>query len=382
MRARLFTPGPTQVPERVQVAMSNPLTHHRGPAFQQILLEVIDGLQYFFQTQGDVLTFTSSGTGAMEASVVNLLSKGDPVVTVAGGKFGERWGELCQIFGADTHVMEVPWGEAVNPDDIKRLLQSHSDIVAVFVTHSETSTGVAADLKTIAAVVRQHSNALLVVDAITSAGVLPFKMDEWGIDVAVTGSQKGLMIPPGLASVALSQRAWDRVNHSNLPKFYFDFKKEKASLAKKSTTWTPAITLFMGLREALAMIRENGLEKMWAKYALLADATRQGVAAMGLELFAKTPSDSLTAVKVPDSLDGSKFVRHLREKYGITVAGGQGHLKGKIFRIAHMGYYDSLDMVAMASALEMTLSDFGWEFEHGSGVYTVQNIFMKHNLQT
>lgn len=382
MRARLFTPGPTQVPERVQVAMSNPIMHHRGPAFQQILQEVVDGLKYFFQTKEDVLTFSASGTGAMEASVVNLLSKGEPVLTVSSGKFGERWGQLCQTYGAETHVMEVPWGEAVNPDDIKKFLQSHPETVAVFITHSETSTGVAADVKTIAEVVRQHSNALLVVDAITSAGVLPFKMDEWGIDAAVTGSQKGLMIPPGLASVALSQRAWERVQQSNLPKFYFDFKKERASLAKKSTTWTPAITLFMGLREALAMIREDGLEKMWKKYALLADATRQGVIAMGLELFAKAPSDSLTAVKVPDAIDGSKFVRHLREKYGITVAGGQGHLKGKIFRIAHMGYYDSLDMVAMASALEMTLSDFAWEFEHGSGVYTVQNIFMKHNLRS
>ncbi len=381
MRARLFTPGPTQVPERVQVAMSNPIMHHRGPAFQEILKEVVEGLKYFFQTKGDVLTFTSSGTGAMEASVVNLLSKGDPVLTVAGGKFGERWGQLCQTFGAETHVMEVPWGEAVNPDDIKRFLQNHPEIVAVFITHSETSTGVAADLKTIAEVVRQHSNALLVVDAITSAGVLPFKMDEWGIDAAVTGSQKGLMIPPGLASVAINQRAWGRVQRSNLPKFYFDFKKEKASLEKNATAWTPAITLFMGLREALAMIRENGLQKMWEKYALLAEATRRGVTAMGLELFAKAPSDSLTAVKVPESIDGAKFVRHLREKYGITVAGGQGHLKGKIFRIAHMGYYDSLDMVAMASALEMTLSDFGWEFEHGAGVYTVQNIFMKNNLR-
>jgi aspartate aminotransferase-like enzyme len=361
--------------------MSNPIMHHRGAAFQQILREVADGLKYFFQTKDDVLTFTCSGTGAMEASVVNLLSKGDQVLTVSGGKFGERWGQLCKTFGAETHVMEVPWGEAVNPDDIKNFLQAHPKIAAVFITHSETSTGVAADVKAIAEVVRQNSNGIFVVDAITSAGVLPFKMDEWGIDVAVTGSQKGLMIPPGLASVAINQRAWERVNQSNLPKFYFDFKKEKTSLEKNATTWTPAITLFIGLREALTMIRENGIEKMWQKYALLADATRKGVIAMGLELFAKTPSDSLTAVKVPDRLDGLKFVRHLREKYGITVAGGQGHLKGKIFRIAHMGYYDSLDMVAMASALEMTLADFAWEFEHGSGVYTVQNIFMKHNSQ-
>ncbi|NIR51675.1 alanine--glyoxylate aminotransferase family protein [candidate division KSB1 bacterium] len=379
MRARLFTPGPTQVPERVHVAMSNPIMHHRGSAFKQIYQEVTEDLRYFFQTIGDVLTFTSSGTGALEASVVNLLSKNDPVLTVAGGKFGQRLSQLCQNYGANTHTIEIPWGEAVDPDDIKTFLAKHPKTVAVFLAHSETSTGVAADLQTIAEIVRQNSEALLVVDAITSAGVLPFKMDEWGVDVAITGSQKGLMIPPGLAMVALNARAWERVEHSNMPKFYFDFKKEKAAQEKQTTAWTPAITLFVGLREALNMIREEGLERLWEKYALLAEATREGVRAMGLELFAKSPSDSLTAVKIPDRIDGLKFVQHLREKYGITVAGGQAHLKGKIFRIAHMGYYDSLDMVAMASALEMSLSDFAWEFEPGSGVYTVQTIFMKEN---
>ncbi|MFQ6113286.1 MAG: pyridoxal-phosphate-dependent aminotransferase family protein [bacterium] len=379
MRARLFTPGPTQVPERVQVAMANPLVHHRGLAFKEMFQEVVNDLRYFFQTEGDVITFTCSGTGAMEASVVNLLSKNDLVLTVSGGKFGQRWTELCRTYGADTHSIEVPWGEAVKPADVEAFLKKHPNTVAVFVTHSETSTGVAADVKAITNIVRRHSDALLVVDAITSAGVLPFKMDEWGIDVAVTGSQKGLMIPPGLAAVALSARAWEKARTSDLPKFYFDFQKEKKAQESQTTAWTPAITLFMGLREALKMIREKGLENLWEKYALLAHATRQGVLAMGLELFAKSPSDSLTAVKVPTTIDGLKFVRHLREKYGITVAGGQAHLKGKIFRIAHMGYYDSLDMVAMASALELALSDFGWQFEHGAGVCTVQQIFMKNN---
>lgn len=377
MRERLFTPGPTQVPERVQVAMTNPIMHHRGEGFKQIFQAVIEDLKYFFQTEGDVLILSSSGTGAMEACVVNLLSKGDTVLTVAGGKFGERLSLLCQNYGADTHTIDVPWGEAVAPKKIKTFLTEHPATIAVLITHSETSTGVAADIRTIADIVRTHSNALLIVDAITSAGVLPFKMDEWGIDVAMTGSQKGLMIPPGLAMVALNDRAWERAKVSDIPKFYFDFQKERTALEKLTTAWTPAITLIMGLREALAMIREEGLPNLWKKYALLARATREGVQAMGLELFAKSPSDSLTAVKIPEFIDGLKFVKHLRQKYGITVAGGQAQLKGKIFRIAHMGYYDSLDMVAMASALEMTLSDFGWDFEHGSGVYTVQNIFMK-----
>ena len=275
------------------------------------------------------------------------------------------------------HTIETTWGEAVDPDEIRAFLQKHPGIVAVFVTHSETSTGVALDMRRIAEVVRAHSDALLVVDSITSAGVLPFKMDAWGIDVAVTGSQKGLMVPPGLAAVALNERAWRKVQQSNLPKFYFDFQKEKLALEKQTTAWTPGITLFMGLKEALKMIREDGLENMWDKYALLAHAMRQGISAVGLELFAKSPSDSLTSVKVPDKIDGLEFVRHLRVNYGITVAGGQAHLKGKIFRIAHMGYYDSLDMVAMVSALEMTLADFGWKFEPGSGVATVQKVFME-----
>ncbi|MFQ5706303.1 MAG: pyridoxal-phosphate-dependent aminotransferase family protein [bacterium] len=382
MRERLFTPGPTQVPERVQVAMSNPLVHHRGPAFRVIFQQVIEDLKYFFQTEGDVLTFTSSGTGAMEASVVNLLSRGDAVLAVSGGKFGQRWSELCNAYGADTTTLEVPWGEAVDPAAIEAHLAAHPETVAVFITHSETSTGVAADAQSIARIVREKSDALLVVDAITSAGVLPFKMDEWGIDVAVTGSQKGLMIPPGLAAVAFNARAAKKVDESDLPKFYFDFKKERAAQEKQTSAWTPAITLFMAMREALSMIREKGLENLWEKYSQLARATREGAVALGLELFAKSPSNSLTAVKIPPAFDGVKFVQHLREKYGITVAGGQAHLKGKIFRIAHMGYYDALDMVAMAAGLELTLADFGWQFDPGIGVAAVQKIFMQNNTSS
>lgn len=378
-RARLFTPGPTQVPERVQIAMSQPLIHHRGEEFKAIYEEVVADLQYFFQTSGEVLPLTCSGTGAMEACVVNLLSQSDTVLTVNGGKFGERWGLLCRTYGVRTHTIEVPWGEAVDPQAIERFLVKHPEIRAVYVTHSETSTGVAADVEEIARVVKSNSEALLVVDSITSAGVLPFKMDAWGIDVAVTGSQKGLMIPPGLAVVAMNAAAWKRVEQADLPRFYLDLKKEKDSQAKWATAWTPAITLFMGMREALRMIREKGIENMWSTYERLADATRKGVLAVNLELFAQSPSNSLTAVKVPESIDGLQFVSHLRKKYGITVAGGQAHLKGKIFRIAHMGYYDSLDMVAMASALELALGDFGWNFEPGSGVYAVQKVFMENN---
>jgi len=377
MHPRLFTPGPTQIPERVRSAMSMPMMHHRGAEFKKIFSDVIEDLHYFFQTEADVIVLTSSGTGAMEACVVNLLSANEKVLTVSGGKFGERWGELCTAYGANTNILEVPWGHAVDPSDIKAFLDANPDTRAVFVTHSETSTGVANDVQEIASVVRNSSEALVVVDSITSTGVLPFKMDEWGIDVAVTGSQKGLMAPPGLAVVALSERAWQRVETSTLPRYYFDLRREKAGLTKTATAWTPGITLFMGLREALRMIREKGLDNMWANYAKLARATRQGVQAVGLELFAASPSDSLTAVKIPDSLDGLKFVKHLREQYGITVAGGQAQLKGRIFRVAHMGYYDALDMVAMASALELSLRDFGWNLQPGAGVAAVQKVFME-----
>jgi len=377
MRPRLFTPGPTQVPERVQVAMSNPIMHHRSSDFKDLFEEVTTDLKYFFQTYGTVLTLTASGSGAMEACVVNLLSKSDKVLAVSGGKFGERWGKMCQAYGVETHIMEVPWGEAVDPEKIRKYLVENPETAAVFITHSETSTGVVADVQTISEIIRSNSQAILVVDSITSAGVVPFKMDEWGIDVAVTGSQKGLMVPPGLAVVALSDRAWHRVEKSDLPKFYFDLKKEKVAQEKATTAWTPAITLLMGMREALKMIREEGLETMWAGYKKLARATREGILALNLELFAKSPSDSLTAVKLPDSIDGLAFVKHLRETYRITVAGGQAQLKGKIFRVSHMGYYDSLDMVAFASGLELALRDFSWKFQPCAGVDAVQKVFLE-----
>ncbi|MFQ5602619.1 MAG: pyridoxal-phosphate-dependent aminotransferase family protein [bacterium] len=382
MRTRLFTPGPTQIPERVQVAMSQPIMHHRGTEFKQIFQEVLSDLKYFFQTSGEVVVLTSSGTGAMEAGLANLLCRGETILTVAGGKFGERWGQMGAAFGANTHTIEVPWGTAVDPQEIQRFLQAHPETAVVCATHSETSTGVAHDIRAIAEIVRAHSKALLLVDAITSAGVMPFKMDEWGIDVAVTGSQKGLMLPPGLAVVAYNDRAWRKIKGSDVPKFYFDLTKESAALKNTNTAWTPAVSLVMGLAESLKMIREQGLENVWARHALLARATRKGVVALGLELFAQSPSNSLTSVKLPGSIEGLAFNKHLREKYGVTVAGGQAQLKGKIFRIAHMGHYDELDMIALISALEMTLADFNWEFKPGCGVTTVQNVFLNSKNQS
>jgi aspartate aminotransferase-like enzyme len=377
MRQRLFTPGPTQIPERVVVAMSGPMIHHRGPEFKALFDEVTTRLKYVFQTKGDVLILTASGSGGMEASVVNLLSPGDKALSIEFGKFGERWGELCRAYGLTPVTMKVPWGEAPDPAEVKKLVQSNPNLKAVFFTHSETSTGVASDLKEIAKVIRENSEALTVIDGITSVGVLPLYMDDWNIDVCVTGSQKGVMIPPGLSFVALNQRAWQRVETSTLPRYYFDFLKARKSAAEKSTAFTPAVTLLVGLQESLRMMEKYGLEFFWKKYDRLASATREGMKALGLELFAKTPSNALTSVKVPQGLEGSALTKTLREKYGVTVAGGQSQLKGKIFRVAHMGYYDHMDMVALMAAVEMTLADLGWKFEMGKGVATVQQKYAR-----
>lgn len=384
MRQRIFTPGPTQIPERVTVAMSQPFPYHRGPEFKKLFAEVTANLQYVFQTAGEVLLLTASGTGGMEACVANLLLAGQKALVIVAGKFGERWQELCAAFGIETVVLETPWGEAPNLDTLKTLLQKHPDVTAVFCTHNETSTGVVSDVKAIVELTRAHTDALVMVDGITSVGVLPFYMDQWQIDVCVTGSQKGVMAPPGMAYVALSGRALQRydsyqsdaaLRRRQLPHYYFDFGKARATAQEGMTAWTPAITLLMGLQESLRLMRATGLENLWNHYAKLAQAVRAGVQALGLELFAQAPSNALTSVKVPEGIDGKKLVETLRAQYGVTIAGGQGALKGKIFRMTHMGYYDHLDMVALIAALELTLRALGWKFELGAGVMAMQKVY-------
>jgi aspartate aminotransferase-like enzyme len=386
MRQRLFTPGPTQIPERVTVAMSQPFPYHRGPEFKKLFEEITAGLKYVFQTQGEVLVLTASGTGGMEACVANLLLSGQKALVLAAGKFGERWQELCQAYGLETLALNVPWGEAPSLDEVRKILQAHPDLAAVCCTHSETSTGVVADIKSIAELVHAHTDALMIVDGITSIGVLPFYMDDWRIDACVSGSQKGVMVPPGLAFVALSERAIKR-NESEqrdarrLPRYYFDFAKARNAAKEHMTAWTPAITLLLGLRESLRMIREKSLENYWTHYARLAQSLRAGMTAIGLELFAKTPSAALTAVNVPQGMDGRELTELLRTRYGATVAGGQGPLKGKIFRISHMGYYDHLDTVAVMAAVELALKDLGWKFELGAGVATVQKAALVNDMR-
>ncbi len=374
----LFSPGPTMLPPGVLLKMAEPIMHHREPEFEKIFAEIREGLKYLFQTKKEVLIFTSSGTGAMEGAVSNILSKGDKALVIRGGKFGERWGEICKAYGIEFIPIDVDWGKAVDPKQIQKALDSNPSIRAVYTQASETSTGTRHPIREIAEIVKKYEETVIVVDAITGIGVFNIPMDEWGIDVLISGSQKALMLPPGLAFAALSDKAWKFVERSNLPKYYFNFKKELKSSQKNQSSYTPAISLFVGLRETLSMIRKEGLETLFGRHEKLATATRASVKALGLELYAPdSPSNAVTAVKIPEGIDGKKLKDLFFEKFGITVAGGQDQAKGKIIRIAHLGYYERLDMVMVISALEMLLKEMGYQFELGTGVKAAEEILMK-----
>lgn len=379
MKKRLFTPGPTPVPESVMLRMAEPIIHHRHPEFSELFTRVCENLQYVFQTAHEVLTLTSSGTGAMEAVVCNVHSPGETAVYVNGGKFGERWGEILRAYGVNAVEVRVEWGDSVLPGQIQSALEQHPNARAVYLTHSETSTGAATDVKEIAKVVRERKDVLTIVDGITAVGALELRMDEWGIDCVVTGSQKGLMIPPGLAFVAVSPRAWESINSSRCPRYYFDLRAARKALGSNDTPWTPAISLLTGLDAALAMICREGIEQVWARHARLATALRSATKALGLQILAKEPSNALTAIRIPESIDSKKFSTFLKKTYGITAAGGQGALAGKIIRISHLGYYDELDMIAVISAIEMALTGCGFAFEQGAGIRAAQESFLRHS---
>jgi len=373
----LFSPGPTMLPPEVLLKMAEPIMHHREPEFERIFSEIREGLKYLFQTKNEVLIFTSSGTGAMEGAVANLLSKGDRAIVVRGGKFGERWGEICKAYGIEFVPIDVEWGQAVRPERISEILRSDPSIRAVYTQASETSTGVKHPIREIAAVVRGYENTVLVVDAITGTGVFSIPMDDWGVDVVVSGSQKALMLPPGLSFAALSEKAWRFVERSNLPKYYFDFKKELKAIQKNQSAYTPAISLFMALRESLRLIQQEGLEAVFRRHERLAEATRAAVKALGLELYAPdSPSNAVTAVKIPEGIGAGKIKNLFYERFGITVAGGQDRAKGKIIRIAHLGYYDKLDMIMVIAALEMLLKEMGYSFELGQGVKAAEEVLI------
>jgi len=374
----LLAPGPTPVPDRVLLAMAQPMIHHRTPQFSAIFAEVKEDLKYLFQTKQDVLILAASGTGAMEGSVTNLFSPGDEVIVINGGKFGERWGKISESYGLKAHWLNVEWGKAVDPKDVKKILDANPKIKGIMVQASETSTAVAHPIKELAQFTKNRQDCLLIVDGITAVGVFPVPMDELGIDVLVSGSQKAFMLPPGLAFAALSEKAWKFMETAKCPRFYFDFKKERKNLKDNTTAYTPAASLIIGLREALRMIKEEGLENVFARHNRLARATRAAVKAMNLKPLAPdSPSDATTGVYVPEGVDGGKLVKYLRDEMGITLAGGQDHLKGKILRIAHLGYIDTFDIIVAISSIEMALRKFGHKMEFGKGVAAAQEILME-----
>jgi aspartate aminotransferase-like enzyme len=373
---RLLAPGPTPVPPEVLLAMAQPVLHHRTPEFEALFAQARRGLQWLFQTRREILILAASGTGAMEGAVVNACSPGDRVLVIRGGKFGERWAEICQAYGLSVIPVEVPYGKAVDPQAVAAALRKEPGIAAVFATHSETSTGVLHDLEAIAAIVRQ-TPALLVVDAITSLGVVDLPTDAWGVDVVVAGSQKAMMLPPGLAFACLSDQAWAAAERARLPRYYFNFLVERKIQAKHQTAWTPAISLIAGLKVALDLLQAEGLPAIFARHERLARATRAAVTALGLELFAERPSPAVTAVKVPEGVDSDAIVRVLRDKHGISIAGGQGSMEGKIFRIATLGYADAYDLLTGIAALEFTLAELGYPVRLGDGLRAAQNVLQK-----
>ena len=374
MKTRLFTPGPVMVPEKVLLKMAEPIFHHRTPQYENLFAEVSAKLKKLFMTEGDVFVLASSGSGGMETAVVNILSKGDRAIAVRGGKFGERWYDICVAYGIETIPVDVVWGYAVTPEQIKKALDDNPGVKAVFTTQSETSTGILTDLKAIGEIMNGY-DAALVTDAVSGLGVHELRPDEWGIDMVVSGSQKTMMLPPGLGFISVSKDSWEKVERSDLPKYYWNLKKYKKSLENNQNPFTPPISLIVGLNETLDMILNEGLENLWKKHAFYAKAMRAGVRALGLDLFPKDPSNVLTTIMLPSDIDGGALVKALK-KNGVFPAGGQEALKGKIIRISHIGYLDKYDVLTALSGLEISLKEVGYSFEPGESVKAAQQVLV------
>jgi aspartate aminotransferase-like enzyme len=376
---QLMAPGPTPVPSQVLLAMARPIIHHRTPAYDALFAEVRAGLKRLFQTAEDVLVLTCSGTGAMEAAVVNTLSAGDPVAVVRAGKFGDRWVEIARAFGLEVIEVTAPFGDTVPPARLAETLAAHPRVKAVLAQHSESSTGVLHDVQGYAAVTRA-TRALLIVDAVSSLGIADLPMDAWGVDVVVAGSQKGLMLPPGLAFCALSEKAWDAATRSTLPKYYLNLTEERRSARRNEAHFTPAVGLVIGLREVLAMLEAEGLPDVFRRHDRLARATRAGVEALGLQLFCRaTPSPALTPVAAPPGLDSERIVAAYSTSHDITIAGGQGEMKGQLFRLGHMGYVAEFDVIVALSALEQVLDELGVPVDFGASVRAAQKVFAERS---
>jgi aspartate aminotransferase-like enzyme len=378
LKRYLLAPGPTPVPPEVLQSMAMPIIHHRAPDFVPVLESAKEGMKWLFQTENDVLILTATGTGGMVAAVNNFFSPGEKVLVVNGGKFGERWGKIAASYGIEVKEIPVEWGRVVKPEAVEEELKKDKDIRGVLVQASETSTGVFHPIQEVGEVVRRvRDDALFVVDAISGLVAHDMRPDAWGVDVMVAGSQKGLMLPPGLAFVSASERAWKKNEQSEAPRFYFNLRKERESLAKNQTAFTSSVTLIVGLNEALKLLKAEGLENIFARHARLAEATRAAARALGLGLFAKeSPSNALTAIEAPPGIDGQEIYKTMREVYGITGAGGQDMARGKIFRIAHLGYADTFDVITAIAGLEMVLKKLGADVQLGSGVAAAQELLM------
>lgn len=374
----LLTPGPVPVSPTVLAAQGAPMLYHRGPAFGSLLNEITDGVKYMLKTEADVFIHTASGTGGLESAVANAFSPGEKVLVVSIGNFGERLKKITTAFGLEVELLEYEWGQAARHQDVAAVLRDVPDIKGVFVTHSETSTGVVNDIESIAAEVRDHP-ALLVVDTVSGVGACPFEMDAWGVDIAVTGSQKAMSAPPGVAFVAISEAAWEAHKSAKCPRFYFDWTmaKEAYDRPNSETPWTPAISTLMACGTAIAEIRDEGIDNCVRRHALLGKATREGLVAMGMELFAANPerSNVVTCVRAPEGVDTSKIVAHVRKRFGLVIAGGQGKLKGKVFRVGHLGWVDRFDVLRALAAIEIAFLDLGLPVKEDVGVETAMRVF-------
>jgi len=378
LKRYLLAPGPTPVPAEVLLAMAQPIIHHRTPQFSSIFRRAADGCRRLFGTEQPVFMLAATGTGGMEAAVTNTLSPGDHVVVVDAGKFGERWAEISSTYGLEVTTVTVEWGSAVDPRRVAEILEANADVKAVLVQASETSTTVLHPIAELAALTRDRE-CLLVVDGITSVGVVDLPMDATGIDVLVTGSQKALMLPPGLALVGLSEKAWRFHESATLPRYYFDLARERKALDQDTSAYTPAVSMIIGLNAVFDVIeRSGGLDEVYRRHAILAEATRAGLEALELRLLApEAPSPATTGVWLPDGIDGGKLGKHLRDVMGVTVAGGQGKLKGKVVRLAHIGYADTFDVIVGLSALEIALAGFGHPVRFGAGTAAAQEVLKR-----
>ncbi len=374
-KPRLMTPGPAPVPEDVLLELARPVIHHRSAEAKEVIVDVAAGLKEVFQTANDVLILTASGTGAMEAAAVNTVPKGGKALVLSAGWFSLRWSKICAAYGIEAVLLDTEWGHPVDPEQVANALKVHPDTQCVMGTLSETSTGTGHPVEAIGRIVA-GTEAVFAVDGISGVGAMECRADAWGIDLLCVGSQKALMLPPGLAFVSVSPKAWKKIDAFEAPAFYFNLKVARKKMAEFDTPFTPAHTLILALRQSLKRIRAEGITNVWARHKLMSEACQAGVMALGMELFSSRPAEGLTAFRVPEGLKDLAIRTPLFDRFGITTVGGQDKLKGKIIRIGHMGYMDELDVISGLAALEMVLADLGWDFEPGCGLAAAQQVFI------